>query len=510
MQTRVYSSRTMSDPHRVDFLQQKYDIPTEREVRAKVSRTGRLLMSVCTVLALVGIFFSYHIAQITHGDEKDIGSLSLFSTFSSSFARLITSGDKSLGGEESDRVNILLMGVGGYGHDGAQLADTMIFGSYQPSTNALGLLSIPRDLYVHIPGRGSSKINAANAYGEEAGEGKGLDLASQVVTNILDQPVDYVVRVDFSGFATLIDQLGGVDICVDQTFTDNQYPEYEGSPTYIVLTFTEGCQHMNGDTALQYARSRHGDGGEGTDFARAARQQKILLAVKDRALSAGVLLNPAKLTRILNTISSHIATNLSFWEIIKLAKYAPNITTEHINMKVLDTAPNGPLYSTTILPGPGYIVLPRHDDWSDLKAIAKNIFTLGEAPTATPTVATTPTAPSINVEIQNGTTMSGLAFVTAQRLEGSNVNVVKIGNAVTKDFTRTTIYDMTSGRKAVELSALKEFLGADIVMANAGWVYADNVVPTSLAATTPLSLSTTENIDFLIIVGEDASSLVLR
>ncbi|MEK7458834.1 MAG: LCP family protein [Patescibacteria group bacterium] len=503
----------MSDPHTVDFLQKKYEVPTEREVRSRVSRTGRYLAGFFVVTALVGVFFSYRIAQITHGDEKDVGGLSFFSSFSSSLARLVTSGDKSLTGEESDRVNFLLLGVGGAGHDGAQLSDTMVFGSFKPSTNELGMLSIPRDLYVSVPGYGNSKINAANAYGEEAGTGKGLDLATAVVSEILDQPVHYTIRVDFDGFSSVINQLGGVDICVDRAFTDNQYPEYEGSPTYKIVTFEAGCQHLSGDEALEYARSRHGNNGEGTDFARAARQQKILLAVKDRALSLGVLLNPGKVTRILSTISNNIATNMSFWEMMKFAQYAPNIHTDAIALKVLDTAASGPLYSTTILPGPGYIVLPRHDDWSDLHVIAENIFTVGDAPAATPTVAVTPTTPSVSVEIQNGTSVSGLAYVTAQRLEGSNFDVVKIGNAQSKTVARTTIYDLTLGRKAAELSALKEFLGADVIMASEGWVYDNSVVPSDLTTTeTPGNTLVTANetVDFLIIVGEDAASLALR
>ena len=270
---------------------------------------------------------------------------------------------------------------------------------------------------------------------------------------------------------------------------------------------------MDGATALQYARSRHGDNGEGTDFARAARQQKILLAVKDRALSLGVLLNPGKVTRIMNTVGKNVTTTMSFWEMMTLAKYAPDIDTQRIAMKVLDTAVGGPLYSTTILPGPGYIVLPRNDDWSDLHDIADNLFARGVAPAATPTVATAPTQPTVTVEIQNGTRVSGLAYLTAQRLEGSNFDVVKIGNAENTAVSRTTIYDLTAGRKAADLAALKEFLGADVIMASEGWVYADDVVPTDLVASeTPGSgmVTANETVDFLIVVGEDAASLAIR
>lgn len=501
----------MSDQHTVDFLQKKYEIPTEREVRTKVSKMGRYGAIFLVVSAVVGTFFSYRIAQITHGDEADVGSLSLFSTFTSGLARLAGSGDKTLTGETSDRINFLLMGIGGAGHDGPQLSDTLIFGSFKPSTHELGMLSIPRDLYVSIPGYGSGKINHANAYGENKGEGEGINLASEVISDVTGQPIHYAVRVDFDGFATLIDELGGVDVYVDRTFTDYQYPEYSGSPTYKTISFTEGWAHLDGQTALEFARSRHGNNGEGTDFARAARQQKIILAAKDKALSLGVLLNPAKLTRLLDTLNDHIDTNLTFWEMVKLAKYAPNIDTKAITMQVLDTSAESPLYACTTCEA--YIILPKADDWSDVHDIAENMFVSTGAVSAEATPATLPDMPSVKIEVQNGTGISGLAYQTAQRLYGSSYEVVTIGNAADRTRQNTVIYDLTDGRKAAELAGLKEFLGAEVIMSHEGWVYADDVVPSELSASdTPGAelIITSQEVDFLVIVGEDAASLVLR
>ncbi len=503
----------MSDQHSVDFLQKKYELPTEREVRSKVSKSGRYIAAFLAVSAVVGIFFSYRIAQITHGDEADVGSLSLLSNLSSSFARLVGSDDKVLTGEESDRINFLLMGIGGTGHDGPQLSDTMIFGSFQPSSHDLSMLSIPRDLYVPIPGYGNGKINHANAYGENKEKGGGLELASEVVSTVLDQPIHYVVRVDFDGFSKIIDELGGIDVYVDQDFTDYQYPEYSGSPTYKTVTFTKGITHMTGATALEFARSRHGNNGEGTDYARAARQQKMLLAVKDKALSRDVLLNPAKLTKMLDTLSSHIAMNISFWEMVKLAKYIPSINTNAVALQVLDTTPGGPLYSTTVLPGPGFIIIPHKDDWSDIQKIAADMLTSNTTASAqgenTPTL---PLAATVKIEVQNGTSVPGLASQTAQRLAGSNFEVVAIGNAADRTLATTTIFDLTDGRKATELSALKQFLGANVVMSHEGWVYTNDVVPTELAvdqAPGANLVTTSQTVDFLVIIGEDATSLVL-
>ncbi len=500
----------MSDQHSVDFLQQKYEVPVERVVRAKVSRTGRYIAGFLVIGAVVGTFFSYKLAQITHGDESDVGSLSIFSTITSSISHLVGSPDRPLVGEETDRINFLLMGVGGTGHDGAQLADTIMFGSFKPSTAELGLLSIPRDLYVAIPGYSSGKINHANAYGEMNGTGQGLKLGSDVVSSVVGQPIDYTIRVDFDGFSKLIDQLGGVNVYIDKSFDDYQFPEYEGSPTYKTLHFVQGYTHMNGAEALDYARSRHGNNGEGTDYARAARQQKILMAAKEQALSLGVLLNPVKLTKLFSTLSSHIATNLSVWEMIKMAKYVPSIDPKAVAMQVLDTSPGSPLYSTTTETA-GFIILPKSDNWSDIQKIAANMFVSAGAKASTSVPVAAAATPVVKVEIQNGTEVSGLAYQTAARLTGSSYEVVSVGNATDRTVAKTTIYDLTNGRKAAELATLKQFLGADVVLTGEGWTYADNVVPTKLQTISSSDTAkTSEKVDFLIIVGQDATSLVLK
>lgn len=503
----------MPDEHNVDFLQKKYEIPNERQVRAKVSRTTKFVGGSLVVLALIGVFFSYKIAQVTHGEPGDITNLSVFSTLSNSLARLVGSGDKPLAGEAEDRINFLLMGVGGEGHDGAQLSDTIIFGSFKPSTQETGLISVPRDLVVNVPGYGLRKINAANALGENEGDNKGLDLAAQVMSEVMGEEIPYVVRIDFSGFEKLIDQLGGIEIDVERSFTDSGFPEYEGSPNTITISFEQGRQHMTGEQALQYARSRKGNNGEGGDYARAARQQKVLLAVKDKALSLGVLLNPAKLARLLETLSSHIDTNVSFWEMIRFAKYIPDVDSNKIATEVTDVA--GGYIIGADSPTLGSVAYPINDDWSDFHNLADNLFALapantGETSSSSPTTSTLAT---VTVEVQNGTTVSGLAYQTAQRLDGSQFEVVQIANATTKGMARTVIYDLTDGRKSLELAELQKFLGAEVVSTTEGWVYTDEVVPSTLTADSHPAeemVTSPTTIDFLIIVGEDAASLALR
>ena len=124
--------------------------------------------------------------------------------------RLVGNGEKQLRGEERDRINILVLGEGGEGHDGPHLTDTVLFVTVKPSTTDVGILSLPRDLWIPLPEGGSWKINAINAYAEEKQSGSGGVAARDAIGPVLGQPIDYYVRVDFSAFKTLIDDVGGV------------------------------------------------------------------------------------------------------------------------------------------------------------------------------------------------------------------------------------------------------------------------------------------------------------
>ena len=179
------------------------------------------------------------------------------------------------------RTNILLLGAGGAGHEGVDLTDTIIFISTELGSSDTLMLSLPRDIW--IPSM-RAKINTAYHYGNERRSGGGLVLAKAAVSEILDQPIHYVLLIDFEGFKKAIDLLGGVEIEVDRAFDDYQYPipgmeEAESEEArYEHLHFEAGKQLMNGERALKYVRSRYAEGEEGTDFARSRRQQRLLLA----------------------------------------------------------------------------------------------------------------------------------------------------------------------------------------------------------------------------------------
>lgn len=535
----------MHERESVNFLkpQREFSPPNEpvsEQIPQKKPRYTKRIVAFALALCGVGAsMFAYGISRTAPSDIE--GSVSLFS----SLRHLVSAGDRATDAAADDRINVLLLGIGGAGHAGAELTDTMILASFKPSTGEVGMISIPRDLTLLIPGHGYTKINAVNAYAEQDAEGSGITAITQTVETIMGETVDYAIKVDFSSFEEIIDAIGGVDISVDTAFSDSQYPidgmedavcssaattetpegEETGTATestpetaapttgspygcrYEVLSFEQGITHMDGATALKYARSRHGNNGEGSDFARAARQQKVLLAWKEKALSLGVLLNPTKLQNIVNVVRDNVTTNMSVWDMMSLAKYADDIKTDAIASHVID-GNSGLVYDSYL--GAAYVLWPRKEDWSEFQALADNVFSSSES---SPSLSTAPVAtplPSVTVEVQNGTKQVGLASQTAQLLQSSGYGVVSISNAQATNWTTTTIFDFTGGKKDKELAALKDYLNADVIMTSTGALTAEEVSPTNIWDVASFSAyRTNEKADFVVILGENSGTLVM-
>lgn len=212
------------------------------------------------------------------------------------------------------RTNLLLLGMGGDGHEGGDLTDSILLVSFDLSKNTADIVPIPRDLW--IPSL-QAKINTAYHYGNERSDKGGVDLAKSAVAETLGLPVHYVVALDFQGFVKAIDAVGGVDVEIQNTFDDFKYPipgketaEPEDS-RYEHIHFDAGLTHMDGTTALKFARSRHALGDEGTDFARGARQQKIILAFRNKVISLGTILSGDTITKLKDSISSSVDTDIT-------------------------------------------------------------------------------------------------------------------------------------------------------------------------------------------------------
>ncbi|MDZ4228500.1 MAG: LCP family protein [Candidatus Levybacteria bacterium] len=257
--------------------------------------------------------------------------------------------------ETESRVNVLFLGIGGGEHDGPLLTDTIIYASIDSKLQKTTLISIPRDLWIQDL---KSKINTAYAIGEKRRKGGGLLLVKAAVEKILNQPVDYVLRIDFNGFRKAIDVIGGIDVVVEKSFEDLEYPisgkeiddcgfkeeEFEKRATssaiaeafpcrYEHLIFQQGVQHMDGERALKFVRSRHAIGSEGTDFARARRQDVVIKAFKDKIFSLNIILNPNKLTGLYDIFQDSLDTNIKseeYDDFIKLAQEMKDAQTNNV------------------------------------------------------------------------------------------------------------------------------------------------------------------------------------
>jgi len=393
----------------------------------KIFKISKFIVYLFVILVLAFVVFSYQVL-FTNNSVSDIfsGKISIFSQL-----KTLAGDNDRLLGESEDRINFLLLGMGGAGHEGPYLTDTIILASIKPSTRKVSMVSVPRDLLVEIPGYGWWKINNANAFGEQKNDNNGAELAMEVVQNTLNQPIHYFIRIDFAGFEQAIDDMGGIKVFVDKAFTDYQYPTNDYK--YQVVSYEEGWQTMDGDTALKFSRSRHGNNGEGSDFARSKRQQKVIEAVKKRILSYNFFLSPRKINNIMKNLSEHLRTNMEPWELIKLAKLAEKIDTQNIITRVLDDSPGGYLYANKV--NSAYVLQPKGDDFSQIQYMVKSIFKAPE--TLSEKVVLT-------AEIRNGTSIPGLASRNATELKLAGYKVNTVGNAPTQDYQTTKIYKLSS------------------------------------------------------------------
>ncbi len=231
-----------------------------------------------------------------------------------------------------NRVNILLMGIDRRpGESFISRTDSIMLMSIDPNTNSASILSIPRDLYVLIPGRGRDRINTAFVYGS-AGNNPvgGAALAMQTVEYNLGVRVNHYILVDFSAVINGINTLGGIEVNVPFTINDPTYPDmdYGFDPLFIPA----GVQQMDGLTALKYARTRHVD----NDFGRAQRQQQVMLAARSKAIGLGIPSLIARAPTLYQQLENGIRTDLSLDQLIKLALTASDIPSANIRSEVLD------------------------------------------------------------------------------------------------------------------------------------------------------------------------------
>ena len=227
-----------------------------------------------------------------------------------------------------NRVNVLLLGNDRReGESDIPRTDTIMVLTIDTAGRTAGLLSLPRDLWVNIPGHGFERINAAFEIGEARKRDGGVELARKTVEELLGVPIHHHVLVGFAGFVRLVDEMGGVVVDVERPIKDDEYPDANYSLRRIF--FQPGLQRLNGETALWYARTRHSD----SDFGRARRQQQILLALRRQALQREML---PRAPAILSALSDTFKTDFKAHEILALAAVAKDIDTSKLTNRVID------------------------------------------------------------------------------------------------------------------------------------------------------------------------------
>lgn len=473
-------------------------LPVDQEKKAnRQTFFLAVVFTVCVaVSAAIGAGASYRAVHRGTSVFREVGNLPIIADV----RRVVFGADPADAATVADdrMLNILFLGVGGEGHDGPQLTDTIIYASVDLKEKRIGFVSLPRDLAYPLGSGRFEKINAVNAYAEQDHPGEGASRTKDAVATLLDTRIDHVVRIDFKGFSSFIDAIGGVDINVERSFSDTQYPTNDD--LWTTVSFKKGPQHMNGAAALVFVRSRHGTNGEGSDFARSARQQLVLMAVREKLLSLDTLSNPTKLAGLYAAVSQNIQSDLTVWDMVRLAGLAKDFSRDRVTSHVLTDAEDGELVAANV--GGAFMLFPRKPDWSEIRSIVKDPFTSKQEE-----IAKEQPKEHVKVEIKNGTLRTGFASQAAAKLEKMGYEITAFGNANRRGYERSVIFDLTNGKKPAELSRLKKLLDADFSMtAPSGSpsstqrvVYGTDLSPERIFSS---------NSDFLVILGDTSVGFI--
>jgi LCP family protein required for cell wall assembly len=373
-----FSLREIKDAPKKDFFKPNTAKISQLEKPRKKSllRLRYAFLAFALIFVFSGGYFLYKtnatFDQMTGQQNSLLKSIAKIIPFSGNFFQVlpVEGGEVSpvdqIKNNELDRLNILLLGLRGVGDpNGGLLTDTMMVMSIKVDTGEVALISVPRDLYIEIPNTDhKGKINEAYANGMKSNDWKGgLEYSKSAIENVTGLEIHYVTSVDFEAFKEIIDTLGGITVYLEKPFSE-RYQFEEGS-----IELPAGKNFIDGDTALLYARARFSS----SDFDRARRQQQILVGVKEKALSLGILSNPVKIISIMNALGNHVRTDAELWEIKDLAGIFSKVDTSNVKRKVFDTSEEGMLYQSHSATGQ-YILLPEGGNFDKIHETCSNIF----------------------------------------------------------------------------------------------------------------------------------------
>jgi LCP family protein required for cell wall assembly len=362
--------------------------------------------------------------------------------------------------KHDERVNILLLGYGGPGHDGPYLTDSVMLLSIRPGTHEAIMISLPRDLWVKIPALPNNrymmgKLNSAYAIGmdhrnypnvrsEWKTETGGGDLAAATVAQVTGQPIDYWVGVDFKAFRDVVNALGGIKVDVPTALDDPYFPAGE-STGLMHVRIPAGVQQFDGERALEYARSRETT----SDFDRSRRQQLIMLAVRQRVFSVNAV---PRLLSLLGALQDNVRTNLRPAEMQQLASVAGRIKDQDVRRVAIDTSN---LLRSTINSNGAYVLQPLDPSYGALHRYVAMALPDRSA-----------LAAQIPFQVQDGSRRYWLPYgigtpasIMASLLQAEGWGAT-VGPPATQRVTQTQILDGSGGRAAATVGWLQEYFGA--------------------------------------------------
>ncbi len=345
---------------------------TKRRLYLKKSlfRLGLLLLVVFVVLIVVlGVRFVGTLNTMQLKNQESPSFLSQVGTLTQAFG---DDASDHLKKTNDGRINILLLGRAGESYPGKNLTDTIMLASIDTEKHKVGLISLPRDLYITLDDEHvSAKINSLYQYG--LNQNRGTDILKEAVSEITGEPIHYTFILDFDGFEKIIDTFGGVNIEVMRDIYDSRYPGKNYS--YETFELKKGWQTLDGKTALKYVRERHDDP-EG-DFGRAKRQQQVISALKEKAFANSFLYNFDALLKLLTILGESVKTDATLAEMENFFALSRRIDTQNIETTVIDAWKKESLLRVSHIPMGGvnaFILVPRSGNWQETTEISQNIF----------------------------------------------------------------------------------------------------------------------------------------
>ena len=259
--------------------------------------------------------------------------------------------------KETDRFNTLLLGIRGSEdtENGGLLSDSIMLFSSDKTTGKLSLVSIPRDLYVNLYGIVKGKTN--EIYEKGLIKKNAMEFTKNAFSRITGVYIDNLIVFDFEGFKEIVDAIGGIEVDLKQPFEEKNQWGYE-------FSLPAGKNHFDGETALYYTRSRYSS----SDFDRSRRQQEVIFAIKEKALSLGILSNPLKINILIASLKNNIETDFNILDIKSLLDLALDLNSSSNKLETKTMSTENVLFQTT--QDDLYILLPQNNDWS----LIRNFF----------------------------------------------------------------------------------------------------------------------------------------